>query len=233
MKRCFLFLALSTFAGGIMSAAPIPCPVTDNLQDLISMFPNSGTSCFSQDKLFWGFSYTPGGNAPAAGQVQSTLIFQTSPAIDIHGWSFTGDWEQAGRFLSNFTLAYSMQVCNVAPCLGNVSPGELITAADAIYAPSALTGAGSETVNWSNGASTTLTSSSPGPLPVGADIGFSGGGPITVTAAFSGSGTITGTSLRFYESAVPEPATLGVLFGGLALIAMIFVHRRHNIPKYD
>lgn len=229
MKRFSVLVGFVALSAGILSAAAGPCPVADNLQDLIASFPTIGVACFNQDKLFWGFSYTPTGtNAPAASQVQSTLIFQTSPSIDIHGWSFSGDWEQASANLASFILSYRIQVCNDPACAGAVMPGTVISGADAIYAPSALTGAGNETVNWSNGASTTLTSSIPGPQPGGANIGFNGLGPLTVTANFSGTGAITGTSFRFYETVVPEPASVGSVFGGLALIAIAAYRRRRG-----
>jgi len=229
MRKLWLLSAFSFGAGSLFAQLPT-CPNTDTLADLISKY--SSSACISQDKMFWGFSYAPTGtNSPPASQVMSSLIFQTSPAVDIHGWSFTGDWEQAGANLASFTLSYEIQVCNAPSCASAVLPGEVISAADAIYAPSALTGAGNETVSWSNGASTTLTSSSPGPLPVGANIGFSGAGPITVTANFSGTGVITGTSLRFYESQVPEPTAAGYVLGVLSIFA-IAGYRRWK-PKTD
>ena len=86
---------------------------------------------------------------------------------------------------------------------------------------------GQEVVDWSNGATVTLTSGSPGPLPSNGNIGLPADftGPITVTATFAGTGAITQTSLRFYETpgqaaAVPEPANLSWLVGGLGVIGI-------------
>ncbi len=74
-------------------------------------------------------------------------------------------------------------------------------------------------MTWNNGATVTLTSGSPGPLPPSGNIGFNGVGPITVTANFSGTGAITQTTLRFYESrAVPEPGLLLLLGSGLVVV---------------
>jgi hypothetical protein len=228
----FLVVALSA---GRLSAAVVACPTTTTLSTLLA-FDTLANACYSQDKLFWNFSYTPTGNSPAAADVSASLVFQAGQSIDIHGWNFGAVWSQntVTGTPAGFTLSYSIEVCPTSglPCSGNVLPGTLITQADAVYAPSSVFLPGPETVTWSNGASVTLTSGAPGPLPPGGNIGLGGGttGPITVTAQFSGTGAITQTTLRFYEtigeSRIPEPTTLSLIGAGLIALGCVRVRRR-------
>jgi len=222
-------LAVLLAAGGI-SAAVVPCPTTASLSAL-EAFDSPTDACYSQDKLFWGFTYTPTGSAaPAATDVTASLIVQTTPALDIHGWNFDGNWIQTGSSLAGFALGYTTEFCSADPCT-TANPGEYISGADATYAPVSKLTAGDESISWSNGATATLTNGSPGPTPGDGDIGLPVGftGPISVMASFAGTGGITQTSLRFYEttpSTVPEPRNLGVLFGALGLAAIAGISRK-------
>lgn len=207
------------------SAAVIACPTTTTLDFLLN-FNLPANGCFSQNVLFYGFNYTPAGNAPPASGVSANLVFQTGD-VDIHGWNFSDSWSQSGSTLANFTLGYSIEVCpSGQPCTPNVTPGTLLVAADAVYAPVSVFPPGKADITWSNGATVTITSVSPGPLPSNGNIGLGAGtaGPVTVSEIFSGTGAITQTSLRFYANApIPEPASAVLL--GIGLLALSR-HRR-------
>jgi len=236
MRKVFLLICLfGLLTAARASAAIVACPVATTA-DVLTSFNSLSNACFSQDTLFWGFTYTPGGNAPAASAVVADLISQQVSGIAIHGWNFGSTWSQASTgTLANFVLSFMMEVCPTSgqPCSGNTVPGTAIIGADATYAPSAFSGAGNEEVDWSNGATVTLASGSAGPLPGNANIGLPPGftGPIQVTANFDGHGTITQTSLRFYDSTspVPEPATYGL--AGLGLLAVVLVHRKFKVNR--
>ena len=217
-------------ASAAASAAVIPCPTTTTLDVLVG-FNSPANGCFSQDVLFWGFNYTPAGNATTASGVSANLVFQNG-GVNVHGWNFSDSWSQSGSSLANFTLGFSIEVCpSGQPCTGNVAPGTVIDAADAIYAPVSVFPPGKADIDWSNGATVTITNVSPGPLPSNGNIGLGAGtvGPITVAETFSGTGAITQTSLRFYtnNAPIPEPTTLGLLgmgligFGGLARLRRV------------
>lgn len=237
ITKVVLAAGLMLFGGSILSAAVVDCSTLTNLQALITQSTPTGNradGCFSQDKLFWNFSYTSSGNSPNAAGVSAAVIQQIGSGVDIHGWNFSAVWAQAvsGAPLSPFSVSFTIQVCQAADvCFGNVTPGTLINLADATYAPSAVSPAGPETVTWSNGSTVTLSSGNAGPLPANGIIGLGSGvsTPITVTASFSGTGAITQTALRFYETVptgVPEPATM-LMFGlGLAGLGIIKRSRR-------
>ena len=137
---------------GQLSAAVLACPTSTDLGTLIASFNSLANACFSQDKLFWNFSYTPGPAAPAASGVTSSLIFQQGNGIDIHGWNFSSVWSQSvtTSALASFTLSYTIEVCPTSgqPCSPNVVPGTLINLADAVYAPSAVFTPGPEMNGW-------------------------------------------------------------------------------------
>jgi hypothetical protein len=225
MKRALMMGALLTLGISGARADIIACPGMTTLSYLVTL-NTPENACYSQDKLFWDFSYDPGPGAPGASDVNATLIFQPAGAFDIHGWNFAATWAQNAAGLANFELGYSIQVCATGVCAG--PPGANIFAADATYAPSAF-GAGDQTVLWSTGTGATLTQGSPGALPVAANIGLPPGGttaPISVTANFSGTGAITGTNLRFYQHVVPEPEPVGIVVAGLALLMIAAIRPR-------
>jgi len=236
VKRLLLLLGLlALFSSGRLYAAVVPCPNSTTLDTLVTSFASVANGCFSQDKLFWNFTYTHGPSAPAASAVIASLISETSPALDIHGWNFDGTWAQGNSpgALADFTLGYSVEICPASgqPCSANVTPGNSIKAADATYAPVSVFPPGNEDVSWSNGAIVTLTSAFPGAEPPNGNIGLAPGfaGPITVTAHFLGTGAITQTSLRFYESAaavVPEPKQLVFMLIGFAILLAAVVSRQ-------
>ncbi|MBZ5594201.1 MAG: hypothetical protein LAP39_18315 [Acidobacteriia bacterium] len=242
MRNVWLLAVLGTLLiAGNVSGATVACPSSSTLAALVTSFNSLSNACFSQDVMFWGFTYTSGASAPAASSVTSGLIGLSVPGLDIHGWNFDSTWAQGGvSSLADFTLSYTMEVCPTSgqPCSGNVIPGIAITGADATYAPVSVFPPGSETVDWSNGAVVTLTNGSPGALPSNGNIGLGPGfsGPITVTATFSGTGAITQTSLRFYEtlgtaSAVPEPGYTGFLLGGLILLGVVVYQRKERVTS--
>ena len=226
-----LLVALAALSAGDVPAAQIACPTATTFDVLQALTAGGiGNACFSQDKLFWNFVYTPTGSAGSASTVQAGLLFQSGSGLDIHGWNFgSSSWVQ-GAAPAAFVLSYEMEVCpSGSACAGAVVPGTLIIAADAVYAPVSVFPAGNEVVTWSNGATVTLSNVTPGPLPSNGNIGLGAGtvGPITVTADWTGTGAITQTSLRFYENAVvPEPATLSMI--GLGMLALGFRARKKH-----
>lgn len=230
--RCVRWLLVAVFVALPVAnvwAVPTPAPASATLQDLINITAGGAANgIFSQDKLFYNFTYTTpaGSSAGPASNVFASLIFQSASfpetGVDIHGWNFSSSqWAQIGATPAEFTLGFTIQVFD------NVNPGAKITGADATYAPVSVVPTGFEIVNWSNGATVTLTSGSPGPLPSNGNIGFNDIGPITASAHFLGTGAITQTSLRFYETITPPPVPVPptVLLLGSGLLGLIGVRR--------
>jgi hypothetical protein len=230
--RKYLVLPLAACAAAAMlQAAPIACPTTANLAQLIAL-SGTGNGCFIQDKLFNNFTYTnlSGTGATPAADVGATLVFQPgSNSQDIHGWIFaptTGPWT------TGFTLGYS-----IATVAGS---GVVITAAKDQ----------SNTGLLPNGDIVTDTQTPSSPGPGGTMVA---GSPVTLTTmgtaghetdqiTFSPSATSVTTStsasigsggiLQSYEqdwfesagpTSVPEPAgfTYGLLGSGFLLLGLM------------
>src|ERR1035437_8449923 len=238
MKKSLMLSIVGLFAlsAGNLLASQIPCPTVPTTFDVLAAATGGSAggianACFSQDKLFFYFVYIPTDIAGAASTVQAGLIFQTAGALDIHGWNFSSSsWVQGSGGPADFTIGYTIEGAPAgAACVGAVVPGPLITGADAVYAPVSVSPPGNETVTWSTTAnptlaSATLTSGSPGPLPGNGNIGFSGVGPISVTAVFTGTGAITQTTLRFYETVpngTPEPVTMALMGSSLLGLGLL------------
>ena len=242
MKKCLMLSIVGLFAlsAGNLLASQIPCPTAATNFDVLAAATGGSAGgiangCYSQDKLFFDFVYTPTGSAGVASTVQAGLIFQTAGNLDIHGWNFSSStWVQGSGGPADFTIGYMIEVCPAgSACASAVVPGTIITGADAVYAPVSTFTAGNETVNWSNGANVTLTSGSPGPQPSNGNINnFSGVGPIGVSAVFTGTGAITQTTLRFYESVpnggTPEPVTMALMGSSLLGLGLL---RRRKVKK--
>jgi hypothetical protein len=219
-----VFAALS--AGNLL-ATQLACPTATTLDVLMTQTAGGlANACFSQDKLFYNFVYTPTGSAGPASSVQSALLFQQGTGLDIHGWNFSSNsWIQGINGPAAFTLGYTIQVCpSGSACFGNVLPFMRITGADAVYSPVSLFPAGNEVVNWSNGATATLTNSNGGPEPSTGNINVNSLGPISVSAAWTGTGGITQNTLRFYETTVPEPMSFVLI--GTGLLGLGLLRRR-------
>ncbi len=119
MKRaivCLIFVVgFAVLSVGTLAAAQTAAPSSTTLNQLIATANSEANAVFSQDKLFWGFSYTPTGSAGAASSVSADLIFQTQPGLDIHGWNFSSsNWVQGAAGPAGFTLSYTMEVCQAA-----------------------------------------------------------------------------------------------------------------------
>jgi hypothetical protein len=159
--------------------------------------------------------------------------------LDIHGWNFSSStWVQGTGGPAAFTIGYMIEVCPaLSACASAVVAGTVITGADAVYAPVSTFLPGNETVTWSSVPSptnptVTLTSGSPGPQPGNGNIGYSGVGPIGVSAVFTGTGAITQTTLRFYETVpnggTPEPVTMALMGSSLLGLGLL---RRRKVKK--
>jgi hypothetical protein len=246
MKKCLMLSIVGLFAlsAGNLLASQIACPTAATTFDVLATETGGSTGgsangCYSQDKLFYNFVYTATGSAGAASTVQAGLIFQTAGNLDIHGWNFSSStWVQGTGGPAAFTIGYMIEVCPaLSACASAVVAGTVITGADAVYAPVSTFLPGNETVTWSSVPSptnptVTLTSGSPGPQPGNGNIGYSGVGPIGVSAVFTGTGAITQTTLRFYETVpnggTPEPVTMALMGSSLLGLGLL---RRRKVKK--
>src|ERR1035438_2922018 len=131
MKKCLMLCIVGLFAlsAGNLLASQIPCPTAATNFDVLAAATGGSAGgiadgCYSQDKLFYNFVYTPTGSAGAASSVQAGLIFQTAGPLDIHGWNFSdSSWVQGTGGPAAFTIGYTIEVCPAgSACVGAVVP---------------------------------------------------------------------------------------------------------------
>jgi hypothetical protein len=225
MKRNYIF-ALAAFltAGTAVTYATPACLTTASLSSLIAL--GSG-GCEIADKIFTNFSYSAGAGNPSAletnvGVDNATGIFQTG----LQFGSSAGVWTNP-----NFTLGFTITV-DPAACATIYGGGDTC----AIHAAQlAFQGA---LANSSNTAAlvASFSGASPGSVSVndlttGANVNqlFFSSNWMTANVVITGSGTsstfpIDSFGLDFYQqvsSAVPEPATLALIGGGLFALGML------------
>jgi hypothetical protein len=209
-------LLLVFAAASMLPAAPMPCPTTTTLANLINL-SGAGNGCISQDKIFNDFQYT---GTTAAGDVGAILVFRPGTSSDIHGWIFapnTGPWS------AGFTLNYDI---TVAPGNPNVT---ITNAKDQINSgllPNADVVMDTQTPNAGSPQTMTTMGMMGGET---AQITFTSGVTMVRTASTATVGA--GNVLQSYEqdwfesvgTSVPEPSSIsyGLLGGGLLLLGLM------------
>jgi len=218
MKRHLLLPLLACAAASMLDAAPITCPTTATLAQLIALSGTDG-GCISQDKLFNNFSYTTAGTTGAA-DVNATLVFQPGPnSQDIHGWIFAPG---SGPWTTGFDLSYTISVVPGTNVVINAAKDQSNTG----LLPNGDVVTDTQTPN--TGSPMTLTT-----------MGVSGGETAQVTfpavtsittstVATVGSGNVLASyEQNWFEGpaapSVPEPPgfTYGLLGGGFLLLGLM------------
>lgn len=232
MKRKYV-LALAAFltAGtGLTYAAPA-CLTTETLSSLIAL--GSG-GCEIGDKVYNNFSYSPGtgGADPTAAQVNvgvdnQTGIFQTGLQFGTSGPVWTDP---------TFTVGYTVTVDPTA-CASIYGAGDTCQVADSQLAFQGALAGSSNTA----GIEATFSGASPGSvsvndLTVGSNVNQIAFSPDWTTSTISIGGTgasvtypIDSFGLDIYQqvtSAVPEPATLGLV--GCSLLGLGMLRRKQS-----
>jgi hypothetical protein len=184
MKNCLLLciLGLLALTAGNLSATQVFCPLTNVTFDQLVQYDSVADACAIQDKLFWGFTYTPTGLTEPATGVNASAIFQAGPSSqDVHGWNFSSSmWTQP------FTISYNMEVCPVGSiCANQVITGLIILAGDASYAPTLFGATGNETVTFTYPTGlTSLTLTKGVPYESGIFSSYTAG-PVSIVASWA------------------------------------------------
>jgi len=199
------------------NAQAAPCPMDTNIAFLVGL---GATGCTSQDKLYNNFSYS-GAAADPATAILAHLIFQSSAAQDIHGWSFINSNGITNSWTSGFSLGFTIAISSPNPLnfqiVGSKDQidsgftgafnGTVMT--DTQSAPAGLlvtngTSTAAETLQKNYAGVTSITTSSVATIPAGSQL-------IKYDQVFA---ETTGAT-----PGVPEPATLLLLGSGLAGLA--------------
>jgi hypothetical protein len=201
-----------------MQASIIPC-ADNTLAALIALGSGTGNGCSVDDKIFNGFSYTPGAGAPVASLVEGQLDANTTTLT--YGWLFSS---LTNAFLGNFTLGFTVAV-NPAVC----ATCTITSSEEQLFPGTAPAGAQAISV---------AVSAGPTPILIN-NLTFAGNtngnvispGVTTLTKTATSSGISSAQPLLDFESDVrqsqsfiPEPATLSLM--GISLVVLGFIGRR-------
>jgi len=226
MKLKYLVLAIGLTAGSAVTYAIPACVNGDTLTNYIAL---GSTGCEIGDKIFANFSYSSGGNDPAAGSVDVGIDDKTT--IDQFGVQLQSS---GAVWTSGFTLDYTISIVQ-ADCATLYGAGDTCTM---VGAQGQFQGAFAPTTSVMTDALSPGGTISLNDVTTGGNtnqISFAG---ITSTSVvITGSGLdandpIDGFGLDVYQQhtgGVPEPATLGLVGG--ALLGLGFLGRKGIVRR--
>src|SRR5437588_7777134 len=112
IKALTVVATLVSSLGFLTDAQAALCPLGNtNIAFLVGL---GATGCTSQDKLYNNFSYS-GAAADPATAILAHLIFQSSAAQDIHGWSFINSNGITNSWTSGFSLGFTIAISSPNP----------------------------------------------------------------------------------------------------------------------
>lgn len=231
LRKLSLIAALGLVATVATAFATPMC--SDNVTGNGSVYFGGGYSCQIGDLRFSGFSYTPSGTNPIiVSQITVDAVGPTgtgamtnSPDI---GLSFHGTWSAGPGQTSDGTIDFSVS---------EIGPGTLISDL-ALAQTSGISGNGTASVaergcapapcNATGGPYLLLTFQDSGGSSAQGETSFAGQSSISVEkdiAVTGGTGFGSISVVQDTFSQVPEPACMGLMGGGLALLGLARLRR--------
>jgi hypothetical protein len=225
MKKALLLLMVLAVFGGLASANQL-CVNDNSLQQYINSYNSLANACQIADKIFWGFSLTPGpsasGGEPAASQIQVQ-------DVPFDGVSNVGIIFNSGGWITSFgTVLDSVISYQVATASGFPAIKDATLTITGTLTGSGGSGQVTETLTPAVAGSPLVVSV---PSPVSVNINFTPVGAFTVKDEVKVVGGVGFTDFAHisivendFSQVIPEP--YGIALMGSGLLALGLVRRR-------
>jgi hypothetical protein len=229
MKRFLLLMTAAAFAGSIAAANPL-CVNDANLASYITNNATYANACQIGDKLFWGFTLTPGPTSIGAEPTAASIQVQTVPGDSLTNIGIvfnTGGWITSDQIPIDSIIDYNVATVSGDPLIKDATL--------AITGQLTGTGGSGQVVETLNPvvAGSPITTNLPTPLVVNIDFSSTKQSSLSVTdeikllggTGFSDVAHVSAIENDFSEAvALPEPLTVVLI--GCGLLALGTARRK-------
>lgn len=224
MLKKISLLAIFGLATTAMTAFATPA-CSDGVTDNGSTYFSAGYSCTIGNLLFSDFSYTASGTNPISAS-QITVDTVTDDGI---GLSFHAPWTAAAGMTTDGTIDFQVSVLNGGNLLEDFGLAQTSGVSGDGSASVAENGCGPAPCDATGGSIYVLTFQDSGARSAQGETTFSPVSSVDVEKDISVNGNTGFATISVVQdtfSQVPEPLSMGLMGGGLAIVGLFGVRRR-------